>query len=86
MLVRLDLSVVSWDSDVVMIGHAIACGRQELTRIKCVLQTSSAQQPNTIPSYRNCHSHQTSTLISHIGHVGICLQGADTSANEGFTF
>lgn len=74
-----------WDSDVVNISHAIGCGRQEQACIRCGLLTSSAQQPNTLPSYRNCHSHQIATLISHVGHVGICLQGADTLANEGFT-
>ena len=55
-LAMLALSVFSWDSDVVNVSRAIGCGWQELACIRCVLQTSPAQQPITLPSYRNCHS------------------------------
>lgn len=74
MLERLGLSVSSWGSDVLMIGRAIACGQQELTCIKCVLQTSFPLQFNTLPIYRNCHSHQISTLVSHKATLGLAYK------------
>lgn len=54
-------------------------------RVSDVFYRPLLKQPNTLPSYRNCNSHQIATSISHVRHVGICLQGADTLANEGFT-
>lgn len=57
------------DADVVNVSRAIGCGWQELACIRCVLQTSPGQQPIPLPSYRNCHSHQIATMISHPGDL-----------------
>lgn len=56
--------------DVVNVSRAIGCGWQELACIRCVLQTSPAQQPITLPSYRNCHSHWITDLLTWNWHSG----------------